>query len=367
MATKKGTYKVDNGSGYDEVMFKTLAEQVHFTDGQTFQDKLNNGSLKGATGAKGAQGPIGPTGPTGPKGTTGNTGIQGPTGPTGPKGATGSTGVQGIQGPTGPQGAKGATGNTGAQGPVGPTGPKGAQGPTGPQGAKGPTGPQGPAGAGINPYSSIYINGNNSSATGYVLNGSRGASLGFVNLATDYGWRFFGGKDEKFVLYYNEDTQVVRCINALSLTNYAIVDQGIISTSDKDNKENIEPVNTKNVQYSINSRANSEDYYEFIKNRFIPTYYNYKVDRESCNDDNIYNNRLLHVNNVGFIAQDYDIQNDIVAKEFIHLDENNKYVYNQMSYATVGMIALQEAIKKIDLLESKITELNEEIENLKNR
>lgn len=28
MATKKGTYKIDNGSGYDEIMFKTTAEQV---------------------------------------------------------------------------------------------------------------------------------------------------------------------------------------------------------------------------------------------------------------------------------------------------------------------------------------------------
>lgn len=28
MATKKGTYKIDNGTGYDEIMFKTTAEQV---------------------------------------------------------------------------------------------------------------------------------------------------------------------------------------------------------------------------------------------------------------------------------------------------------------------------------------------------
>ena len=88
MAIKKGTYKVDNGSGYDEIMFKTLAEQVLFTDGQTFQDKLNNGTLKGSPGTNGAQGPIGPTGPQGPKGTDGAQGIQGPIGPTGPSGAT---------------------------------------------------------------------------------------------------------------------------------------------------------------------------------------------------------------------------------------------------------------------------------------
>lgn len=69
MTVKKGTYKVDNGSTYDEIMFKTLSEQVFFSDGQTFQDKLNNGTLKGPTG------PTGDQGPTGPKGDTGSPGV----------------------------------------------------------------------------------------------------------------------------------------------------------------------------------------------------------------------------------------------------------------------------------------------------
>ena len=72
MSIKKGTYKVDNGSTYDEIMFKTTADQVFFTDGQTFQEKLSNGTLKGTKGDTGPQGPIGPTGS---KGDTGAPGI----------------------------------------------------------------------------------------------------------------------------------------------------------------------------------------------------------------------------------------------------------------------------------------------------
>lgn len=93
MAIKKATYKVDNGTSYDEVMFKTTADQVFFTDGQTFQQKLESGVLKGQKGDTGAQGPTG---------------------------KTGATGATGPQGPTGPAGAKGDKGETGSQGPVGP-------------------------------------------------------------------------------------------------------------------------------------------------------------------------------------------------------------------------------------------------------
>ena len=171
MTIKKATFKVDNGTGYDEIMFKTVASQVEFTDGTTFQQKLDNGSLRGPQGAAGARGAIGPTGPQGPqgsvgaKGATGAQGAQGaqgvagakgatgPTGPQGPQGAVGAKGATGAQGAQGAVGAKGATGPQGPQGTQGAAGAKGAMGPTGPQGttgavgAKGATGPQGPQGA----------------------------------------------------------------------------------------------------------------------------------------------------------------------------------------------------------------------------
>lgn len=37
MAVKKGTYKVDNGSGFDEIMLKTLAEQINFKNGKNLE------------------------------------------------------------------------------------------------------------------------------------------------------------------------------------------------------------------------------------------------------------------------------------------------------------------------------------------
>lgn len=67
----------------EEVDVLTSAESVLFADGETFQQKLNAGKLKGDTGA---------------------TGAKGDTGPQGPKGATGATGPQGIQGPKGKDG-----------------------------------------------------------------------------------------------------------------------------------------------------------------------------------------------------------------------------------------------------------------------
>lgn len=76
------------------------ASQVTFTDGKTFQQKLDDGSLKGPKGDTGA---IGATGPKGDKGDTGATG------PQGPKGATGATGATGPQGPAGAKGADGLT------------------------------------------------------------------------------------------------------------------------------------------------------------------------------------------------------------------------------------------------------------------
>lgn len=86
------------------------ASIIKFTDGKTFQQKLDEGSLKGAKGDTGATGPQGSTGAQGPKGDKGD------------RGATGATGLQGVQGIQGPTGPKGDKGDTGPQGPKGNTG-----------------------------------------------------------------------------------------------------------------------------------------------------------------------------------------------------------------------------------------------------
>lgn len=53
------------------------ASMVKFTDGKTFQQKLDEGSLRGEKGADGAPGVAGSQGPQGPKGDTGNSFLEG--------------------------------------------------------------------------------------------------------------------------------------------------------------------------------------------------------------------------------------------------------------------------------------------------
>lgn len=66
-----GKYRVKNSQNeYDIVHLETSASQVKFSDGKTFQDKLNNGSLKGEKGDKGIQGEKGDKGDKGQDGLT---------------------------------------------------------------------------------------------------------------------------------------------------------------------------------------------------------------------------------------------------------------------------------------------------------
>lgn len=86
------------------------ASQITFADGQTFQAKLEAGTLKGDKGDPGEQGPQG---------------IQGEQGPQGIQGEQGPQGIQGEIGPQGMQGPKGDKGDTGEQGPAGANGQDG--------------------------------------------------------------------------------------------------------------------------------------------------------------------------------------------------------------------------------------------------
>ena len=152
------------------------ADMILFSDGETFQTKLNKGTLKGDKGEQGPQGPTGETGPQGPQGTQGlkgdkgdkgDTGPQGPQGIQGPKGdkgdigSTGATGPQGIQGPAGKDGytpIKGIDYFDGVVGPQGPKGDKGDTGLTGATGSKGDKGDTGDSGATFTPK--VDSNGN---------------------------------------------------------------------------------------------------------------------------------------------------------------------------------------------------------------
>ena len=158
---------------------------------------------------------------------------------------------------------------------------------------------------------------------------------------------------------------------------------GTVGASDARAKENIERLDGSLVSYDIDTdalveynlsefkrsdRANSNDYYEFIKDRFKPSYYNYKLTEEINpeTDDYVINpiDEYDMLKNVGFIAQDYDITTDKVAREFIYRNSDGEYSYNHMSYATTGLIALQVACKKIDSLEQEVVELKEIVKQL---
>ena len=119
------------------------ANQITFADGETFQGKLDAGTLKGPKGDKGEQGLQGEKGDKGEQGLQGEKGDKGEQGLQGPKG---DKGEQGLQGPKGEQGLQGEKGDKGEQGLQGPKGDKGEQGLQGPKGDKGDRGEQGPAG-----------------------------------------------------------------------------------------------------------------------------------------------------------------------------------------------------------------------------
>lgn len=167
------------------------ADQVRFTDGDTFQDKFDSGELVG---------PVGPQGEPGVPGKDGDPGPAGADGAQGPAGADGQPGEDGgyyspavdsegnltwtasksempdVAGANirGPQGPAGADGKDGAQGP---------QGPQGEQGLTGEAGPQGPAGAdGKSAYQIAAENGYTGSETEF---NQTLAGIGDINTLLD--------------------------------------------------------------------------------------------------------------------------------------------------------------------------------------
>ena len=115
----------------DDAFSNIPAANVKFSDGTTFQQKLDSGALKGDPGKDGAPGEKGEPGEKGADGAPGKDGAKGDKGDTG---AQGPQGLKGDPGDQGPQGLQGPKGDTGLQGPIGPQGPKGDKGDTGPAG-----------------------------------------------------------------------------------------------------------------------------------------------------------------------------------------------------------------------------------------
>jgi hypothetical protein len=104
MALKKVRVQLLNeqtGDVLEEVDVLTNADAVLFSDGETFQQKLNAGKLKGTPGSTGPQGAPGIQGPKGADGAIGPKGDKGLTGDKGAKGDTGAQGPKGIDGTDG--------------------------------------------------------------------------------------------------------------------------------------------------------------------------------------------------------------------------------------------------------------------------
>ena len=178
-------------AGTDAVRKDDLtAENVKFSDGETFQQKYDSGELTGPAGTPGQPGADGEQGPAGADGgyyqpsvdTSGNL-----------TWAASKEGMPTVAGANirGPQGERGPAGADGAPGPAGQDG---AQGPAGQDGAQGPAG----ANATINGVNALTLNvtgGLNGSQSGetYTISGAgkldapEGGTTGQVLTKTEDG------------------------------------------------------------------------------------------------------------------------------------------------------------------------------------
>lgn len=140
-----------------------------------------------------------------------------------------------------------------------------------------------------------------------------------------------------------------------------------IATSDSRNKTNITPivdnvstfkdtreVKTFNVDIPKEENATKQDYYDFMKDRFNPYSFDYNISTQEEDSSMTQDDKEKLAKSIGFVADEYDLENDKVAKEFIFKTEDGMLNYNTGNYTTVIAIALQKAIEKIELLEEKI-------------
>ncbi len=177
---------------YQKVMLKkgetyvapyTFADQVSFSDGDTFQNKYDSGELTGPQGPKGDTGAKGDTGENGAKGDTGATPIISATASVDANIGTPSVSVTksgSNEAPAFTFSFKNLKGATGVQGPKGETGAQG------PQGEKGATGAAGTPGSVW--YQGTAITGTSTSDTIFSGSGIANARVNdkYLNTSTGY-------------------------------------------------------------------------------------------------------------------------------------------------------------------------------------
>lgn len=202
---------------YVDDMFSNIpAANVKFSDGTTFQQKLDSGVLKGDPGKDGAKGADGLPGKDGADGAPGKDGTNGRDGVTftpamSAAGDLSWTNDGGLANPEtvnlkGPKGDTGAKGEPGAKGDPGEKGADGLPGKDGAKGDKGDKGDTGPAGPVNVPVTTSLIKGNGS------------GGLAAATAGTDYALRPTTRKVTLTASGWNSSTkqQTVTCSGVLS-------------------------------------------------------------------------------------------------------------------------------------------------------
>ena len=143
-----------------------------------------------------------------------------------------------------------------------------------------------------------------------------------------------------------------------------------VSTSDINMKENVVSISdVQPLSRNANNNPTPKDFKEFVKNMNFYSYDYLKVNDDgelvSSNSRTFkkqdekqkkFSEKVYH--NIGIVAQDYDYENDPIAKQFIFKDIDGKtLLYNKDALIGILGIALKENIKEVDILKEQIKEL----------
>jgi len=194
-------------------------------------------------------------------------------------------------------------------------------------------------------YSSSY---GVESYSGYNYFRCGSSTLRHDNGASGYGWNYkFAPTTEAIDLGNSNDWQRWR---------YLYV-QTVFNSSDERHKENITYLDEVNT-FTLDDEE-ATPFLDFIKNDFRPATFDYKIMREE-------EGRLKSDSQVGFIAN--DIINSQVGQTFLYdfgTEEESDIMYSPSGYTTVVAKALQEEIQVREKLEEEVSNLKNEIKNLK--
>lgn len=129
------------------------------------------------------------------------------------------------------------------------------------------------------------------------------------------------------------------------------------STSDIRFKQNVKYLDDKNTNKALSSKdLSTSDLYDFVKNDLKLSTYNFT---EEYLGEGIQDNHL----NIGFIAQ--DIQNTKVGEHIVELyDDKGHLCYDVNNFINTLAGALQEEIKKRELLEQEVLKIKEQLNSI---